>query len=197
MRPYRLIILLMALMQIPDLGLAFPFLDNPASDNAKADYIIKLVDFMQWPEQDPQADRKKPIYIGVIGSSKLQLVLNGKLHGKTARGRQFEVKGFTSADLSDTAQFRDCNILYVAPSEKRDVPVLLKAIKGSSALSVSDMKDFNVMGGMIEMGGAGDNIVSTVYLEQINAAGIFIDPKFLNAAKTPQRRSYFGRPSGR
>jgi hypothetical protein len=181
------------------LGTVFAFArpSGAATDEAKARYIQGLVNYVQWPSQDPQADPKTPLTIGVIGADSLEIALNSLLKGQAWEGGSFQVKGFRSADLGFAADYRLCNILYIARSEKRDLASLLKALKGSSALTVSDMKGFNEAGGMVEMGGYGDPIVSTIYLDPVSAAGIFINPKFLRAAKTPLRSEYFGRPHGR
>jgi hypothetical protein len=174
-----------------------PLPAGASTDEAKADYLYDLVKFVQWPAQDPQADSKTPIYIGVIGSQPIEEALNRILKDQAWEGRAFQVKGFRSADLSFTTDFRLCNILYIAPSERRDLPTLLRAIKGSSALTVSDTKNFNVMGGMVELGDHGDQVTSTIYLDPASAAGIFIHPKFLRVVKAPLRAEYFGRPTGR
>lgn len=168
-----------------------------ATDEAKAKYIMDLVNYVQWPSQDAQADPKAPIIIGVIGLDSLEIALNSVLKGQAWEGRAFQVRGFRSADLSFAADYRLCNILYIASSEKRELTPLLKALKGSSALTVSDMKGFNETGGIVEMGGYGEQIVSTIYLDPVSAAGIFISPKFLRTAETSLRSEYFGRPRGR
>ena len=170
------------------------FLWAEATDHEKADCIFNLIHFVNWPEQDPQADPKSPIYIGVVGSEGLDNALESKVNGKTVDGRTLEVEGFRSVDASQAEKFKRCNVIYITPKAKASVPDLMKLIKGSSALTVSDIKNFNNMNGMVELGEEGGKIVFQVNLTPVSSSGLFLSSKFLHIAKTSQRPEYFNDP---
>lgn len=66
--------------------------------------------------------------------------------GKEVLGRVLQVKKFQAAD-----SLRSCNILFISPSEKKHLPSILAALRGSSVLTVADMDDFVGSGGMIQL----------------------------------------------
>jgi hypothetical protein len=45
---------------------------------------------------------------------------------------------------------RACNILFIGESEKKRLPALITALRGSSVLTVADMDNFIGAGGMVQ-----------------------------------------------
>ena len=65
--------------------------------------------------------------------------------GKNVLGRDLQVKRFQSAD-----NLRACNILFISESEKKRLPSILAALRGSSVLTVADVDNFIGSGGMVQ-----------------------------------------------
>ena len=65
--------------------------------------------------------------------------------GKTVQGHELQVK-----DSLLPADLHACHILFISASEKKRLPNLLAALKGSTTLTVADMENFTGSGGMIQ-----------------------------------------------
>jgi hypothetical protein len=60
-------------------------------------------------------------------------------------GRDLQVKKMQAAD-----NLRGCNILFISESEKKHLPAMFTALRGSSVLTVADMGNFIEAGGMVQ-----------------------------------------------
>jgi hypothetical protein len=111
----------------------------------KAAYLFNFLKFVEWPD-DAAADPHGKWVIGVVGDSPVGGELARLVEGKNVLGRDLQVKKFQAAD-----NLRVCNILFISESEKKRVPSILAALRGSSVLTVADMGNFIGLGGMVEL----------------------------------------------
>ena len=109
----------------------------------KAAYLFNFLKFVEWPEE-PGADPHAKWVIGFVGETPVSEELSRLVEGKNVLGRDLQVRRFQAAENA-----RACNILFISESEKRRLPGILAALRGSSVLTVADMDGFIDSGGMV------------------------------------------------
>lgn len=110
-------------------------------------------------EEEP-LDPNQPIEIGIVGDDPFGEAF-APLQGKLIKGRNVVVKRFKgysqTVDANDPNapphpkldEIRQCYVLFLCPSEKDYVPVILKSLGIRSILTVADTPGFLEAGGMI------------------------------------------------
>ena len=166
------------LVWIPSILTAYPAeTDTPVC--LKAFYVYNLILFTEWPDGDLVPDK---FHVGVAGDHKLYERLK-RLSGKMSQGRRLVVKRIkTVQDLSEP-----CAVLFIGASEKGQVPKFHKVFKDMPTLTVSDMKGFTEMGGMIRLKNICHPATATNKRFEINVsvveqAGLHIRSKVLRLA---------------
>lgn len=122
-----------------------PALADPTEQEVKAALVLNIAHFVQWPATafgTPSA----PLVVTILGRDELSDVLEPLLRGKSVDGHPFELRRVRNVE-----DVRNCHMLYVAGSEKRRVDAILKALRGSSILTVSDLEHFAERGGHINL----------------------------------------------
>ena len=129
----------------------FPLVDHtvyagqsPTEYQVKAAYLFNFLKFVEWPH-DPAADPHGKWVIGFVGDTPVGDELTRLVEGKNVLGRDLLVNKFQASD-----NLRGCNILFISESEKKRLPSILAALRGSSVLTVADMDNFIGSGGMIQ-----------------------------------------------
>ena len=110
----------------------------------KAAYLFNFLKFVEWPE-DPGSDPHGKWVIAFVGDTPIADELARLVEGKNVLGRDLQVKKLQAADNPHA-----CNILFISESEKKRLPSLLMALRGSSVLTVADMDNFIGSGGMVQ-----------------------------------------------
>ena len=108
----------------------------------KAAFIYNFAKFTNWPESALAEDSS--LILCTIGKLEAGFDLK-RLSGKIIKNRQVEIKS-----LSKNQSAKDCNMLYIAKSEKKRFKKIIKKIKGKSVLTVSDLPEFVKNGGIIQ-----------------------------------------------
>lgn len=107
----------------------------------KAAFLLNFAKFVEWP-----AGRVKETFtIGVLGRDPFKSALDS-LSGKTVRGKRVVVRRYEEPD-----EAREADILFISASEKRELPRILKTVRGNSILTVGDSKDFGRSGVVINL----------------------------------------------
>ena len=162
--------------------LAFTAFSSVSAQNintAKADFIINLFEKVEWPGENTQA---QSIYI--IGDSPVVPILEEKAAEKSKNGEKIDIKKISVDD-----DFTGCRILYIASNDLGQLARILKKVKGTSILTVSDIDGFARYGVMINVLEPTEKSKEKVGLviNKMTArdAGLKIDPKLIaNADKT-------------
>jgi hypothetical protein len=142
----------------------------------KAAMVYNFSRFIEWPPTTWSSPRD-PMVIGVLGSSPVGRVLEETLRGKTSGGRELRVVFLRSAD-----EIGKCQILFVANSEKKRVPEILKAANAGSVLTVSDIDHFVKTGGMIGFFFEENHLRFEIAPEAASRAGLAVSSKLLSLA---------------
>lgn len=112
-----------------------------ADNTAKAKFIFDLFDDVEWPAGSGNDNN-----IYVIGESPLTGELEKLASSNSTDSRKFSVKKIAVDD-----DFTGCRILLIASSDLGDLAKVLKKVKGTSILTVSDIDGFARYGVMINV----------------------------------------------
>ena len=143
----------------------------------KVAFIYNFAKFTTWPDS-VFADSKAPITFCVIGKHEFGTAFDS-VQGKSVGGRTVIVKYLSSYRNKD-----ECQVVYVAPSEKSHLPKIVSTGKEEHALTVSDMDGFAEGGGIIRMmRGADDRIGFEINAKAAEESGIKLSSRLLTLAK--------------
>jgi hypothetical protein len=109
----------------------------------KAEFIIKVVDYVTWPA-DAKTDTNGAIVIAVLGDSQLLPTLQTLADKKSGDGPKVVAKAITMED-----DLTACQILFVTTEDKTELAAILKKIKNAPVLTVSDAYYFARYGVMV------------------------------------------------
>jgi len=143
----------------------------------KAAYLFNFTKYIEWPEQafsSPEA----PIIIGVLGVGPIVELLESTIGDRRVGNRTVKVK--RSRRVED---LRQAHVVFVSASEKERWPDILAALKGTNALTVSEIQQFCGNGGMIAFLIENDVVRFDVNLDNAEQAGLKISARMLSTAR--------------
>jgi YfiR/HmsC-like len=143
----------------------------------KAAYLFNFLKFVEWPD-DSFADSLAPIVIGVVGEDPFGSALPQVTIGKTVQGRDLVIHKYHSGE-----DLRGAHILFISPSEKKRLPMILSSLRGSSVLTVADTEGFLDAGGMIQFLNENDRVRFAISVEATSRAKLKMSSKLLSLAK--------------
>lgn len=108
---------------------------------AKAAFVLKLINFVQWPAQ-----HNNSLVIGIIGTDATSDALERLASGKSVDGREIVVRR-----LKVESDLTACQVVFIGSSEHgRDVS-LLDRIRGANVLTVGESDGFGQRGGIVNL----------------------------------------------
>lgn len=88
-------------------------------------YIYNFTKYIQWPNAD------EPLVIGVLGSGAINLELEKMINSKGDNKLRF-------LKLSSFDNLNDCNIIFLAKDQEKNLELVLEKTKGKSILIISE-----------------------------------------------------------
>jgi len=116
----------------------------PTEYEVKAAFIYNFAKYVQWPPP-PHSDSNAPFVIGLLGKDPFGAILDEAMNGQSVQGRLIVVRRFARIEEID------CDILFVCPSERRNLPKIFGALRRRPVLTIGDMDQFAELGGMINL----------------------------------------------
>lgn len=147
----------------------------------KAAFLCKFASFVDWPDGIPAAAGGHRC-IGVVGDDPFGPVLDEVAAGK------FAVHRFKPGQESE-----ECQIVFVAASERRRLRTLFDRLRGEAVLTVSDMPGFCEQGGIINLEVAEHRIALQVNPEAAGRARLQVSSRLLSVARIVHDASPAGR----
>jgi len=147
----------------------------------KAAYLFNFTQFVRWPEG--ALDDDSPFVIGILGDDPFGAALDGAVQGKTSGGHPLKVKRLGDFSAGMGAKLARCQVLFISYSEKDQVKEILQALNGASVLTVSEIDQFPVKGGVIQFDQEGQKITVTLNESAAKKAGLSISSQLLQVAK--------------
>lgn len=148
-----------------------------AEYQVKAAYLFNFGQFVEWPLQaydSPSA----PFVIGVVGDDPFGSTLDEVVAGESLGGRPLVVKRFRKAE-----DISACNILFIGRSEAARLDETLKALKGRSVLTVTDIAGAERRGAIIVLVNDNNRIRMRINVAAAKASNLVISSKLLRPAE--------------
>jgi len=142
----------------------------------KAAYLYNFTKFVEWPAE-VFADTSLTLSICIIGEDPFGKAID-TIKDKTVKGRKLSIRRFTSID-----DLKECHVIFISPSEKKNLARILEKIKDMHMLTVSDMDGFADRGGMINLNKVKNKIRLEINLDAAEQSGLKVSSKLLNIAK--------------
>jgi YfiR/HmsC-like len=151
---------------------------TPAAEyQVKAAYLFNFGQFVEWP-QHAYDSPGAPFVIGVVGEDPFGKTLDTVVAGESLGGHPLVVKRFRNAqDISA------CNILFIGRSESGRLDETLKALKGRSVLTVTDIAGAELRGAIIVLVNENNRIRMRINVAAAKASNLVISSKLLRPAE--------------
>ena len=117
-------------------------------DEVPQEYLVKakyLLNIPLYTEMPSQAKNSTSFTICLIGDTPLENILISS-QGKLIKNRPLAIRR-----VEDLGQTDNCQMLFIASSERHHLQTLLPEAHRRGILTISDMRDFARLGGMINL----------------------------------------------
>ena len=144
-----------------------------SEDVVKVGFIYNFLKFVEWPINDSIDESLQVCALGVTS-------LGGNLalmQSRTVQGREIRVSQGPSLD-----ELPWCHVLFIADSEQNRLTEILTSVKGKTVLTVSDIPDFIMAGGMIGLNVVEDRIRFEINNAAAQHSNLHISSQLLNLA---------------
>ncbi|MDB5104132.1 MAG: YfiR family protein [Fibrobacteres bacterium] len=142
----------------------------------KAVFLFNFAQFVDWPDS-VFADPDEPLVVGILGDDPFKAYLDEVVRGEKVNNRPIVVKRFRKVE-----EIKDCEVLFVSPSESPRLEGILSSLKQKHILTVGESEDFQRYGGMVNFATEGGKIRLKINLEQVQEAGLSVSSKLLRLA---------------
>jgi hypothetical protein len=116
----------------------------PTINEVKADVLLNLSRYIEWPE-GVFMRTNSPILFGIYGNTALVNDLKKLAQGRRINGREVIVRQYNWPIEPN------CQLLYIADTEKPRLANILRKVQHSTVLTVSELPDFTTQGGMVQL----------------------------------------------
>jgi len=147
--------------------------DVPQEYLIKAKYLLNIPLFT---EMSPQAKNSAPYTICLIGDTPLENILVSS-KGKLAKNRSIAIRR-----VEDLGQADSCQMLFIASSERHKLNKLLADSNRRGILTISDMRNFARLGGMIGLLTVDNRVTFDLNRSAASKASIFFTSHLLKLA---------------
>ncbi|MGA9040112.1 MAG: YfiR family protein [Terriglobales bacterium] len=172
-RRWRLFLIRVALCSVAITATA----QSATEYQVKAAFLFNFAKFVDWPaEAFPNADAS--LQICVLGTDPFDRDFEQLIVEKAVNGHRIEV-----VHPDGLPQARACHILFIASTDKLQISQILRALKGSSVLTVGDTPGFVQMGGIINFVLDENRVRFEINLKAAEAAHLKISARLLTVAK--------------
>lgn len=142
----------------------------------KAGIIYNFLKYTNWPPEALQKSNNA-LNVCLFGGDPFDGYLY-PLDGKTAQQHTIAI-----IQVKDVEETGTCGLVFVHRNTERHLPELLRFLKGKPVLTVSDLAQFTLQGGMVELVREDQRVSLYVNEDAAAAAGIQIAGNILKLAK--------------
>lgn len=143
----------------------------------KATFLYNFTQFVRWPDHVFSHDTD-PLVIGVLGQDPFGSDFDSLIRGERKGGHPLEVRRHLVL-----GNLEKCHLLFIVGLEPEEIKATLDQLKGQNVLTVSDIRGFSKMGGMIEMTLTNRRIRLKINQKQAEDAQLHISSKLLRLAE--------------
>jgi len=146
---------------------------DPAEYKVKAAFIYNFAKFVEWPDEPHDNN----LTLCVLGEGSFCAAIR-TIKGKIISGKRIQIRRINS--IKD---LKDCNILFIASSEKHNLPHLIDDLDGSRILTVGDTEGFAEQGVIINLYIENDKVRFKINIGAARRANVKLSSKLLKLAK--------------
>ncbi len=142
----------------------------------KAAFLYNFSQFIEWPAR--ALSGQSPLVIGVLGANPFGDYLEEIVRGERVGNHPLLVRRF-----HQVSEVQNCHILFISQSEANQLEQILAYVRGRNILTVGDIDNFAVRGGMIRFVTENNRIRFRINLAAARGANLIISSKLLRAAE--------------
>jgi hypothetical protein len=159
--------------------------DAPLDFQVKAAFLVNFPKYVDWPSA-VVAETNSPITVAIFGDDNVAGEFENMIQGgRTVSGRPVRLKRITKEEQIGA----DCQIVFIASSERQRVPAILEKVKGTGILTVGENEDFLQQGGIVNLVHRDRKIRLQINLDAAREAHLKISTRLLVAADMVKGRS--------
>ncbi len=148
--------------------------ERPSEDQVKAAYLFNFGRFIRRAAGSQQTST---FDLCVIGRDSIAQILETTATNQQIADRSVQIKRF-----ENPPDARGCAIVFIGQSEASRLDKDLAALKGSDALTVSDIPQFMAHGGMLEFLIQSNRVRFSVNLDAVNRTNLQLGSELLRVA---------------
>jgi YfiR/HmsC-like len=151
----------------------------------KAVYLYNFLQFFQWPAAKRSASRDGAMVIGVVGESPFGAALDDlekNVHQSGMKPVRFVYFANSRASLPEKRELTDCDLLFIASSEKHRFGSIVASLNDAPVLTVADSEGFLASGGMINLVRSGGKIRWMINRAPMERSGLRVSAQLLSMA---------------
>lgn len=159
--------------------------DAPLDYQVKAAFLVNFPKYVDWPST-AFAGTNSPITVAIFGDDNIADEFGNMIAGgRTVSGHPVVLKRITKEEQIGA----DCQILFIANSERQRVPAILEKVRGVGILTVGDNDDFIDRGGIINLVHRDRKIRLQINLDAAGQTHLRISTRLLMAADSVKGKS--------
>ncbi len=149
----------------------------------KAVFLFNLAKFISWPDST-FANAEQKFRFCILGETKFNGDMKRTIEGEKINARAISVEKEIELDSSSYS----CQILFISPKEASRLSEIMDFFKDYPVLTVSDLKDFANLGGMVEfykenLYKEGERIRLAININALQGAKLQANANLLRVAK--------------
>lgn len=148
----------------------------------KLAFIHNFTKFVEWPASS-YSNPDAPLVIYVVGTDPFNADLEDELRLRKVGRHPLVIRNLKPGDAIGA-----CQMVFISLSAQDQVASIVKGLKGSSTLTVSETQGFALKGGMINFAVEGHRVRLEVNPLAANRAGLKISSRLLNLATIVKSR---------
>jgi hypothetical protein len=146
----------------------------------KAAFLFNFAKFVEWPA-DALKGPRDPMAICVLGKDPFGASLDDVVRGETVNGRSLVVRR-----THQVLEARECQVVFLAESERRRQAEILSAMEGASILTVGEGDGFLDDGGIVRLVLDQNRVRFDINLTAAEANRLKLSSKLLRLARSLQ-----------
>ena len=143
----------------------------------KAAFLYNFTKFVEWPSASGA-----PVFavfnLCILGDDPFGSAIDQLVRGKTVYGRPLQVRR-----LKETAEARQCQIVFVRKGEETKAEKLVNTVHGLPILTVGEHHEFGRIGGMIYLAMKDNRVTIVINVPATEKAGLRVSAKLMSVAK--------------
>jgi hypothetical protein len=147
----------------------------------KAVYLYNFLQFVQWPESQRLLSKDGAMVIGIVGDSPFGEAFE-VLQTTIRKSGMKPVRVIHYGSYHEGLDMRNCHILFVSSSEKKNFAKIVADLRGAPVLTVADTENFLSSGGMINLVQSQGKIRWMINRAQADKAGLRFSAQLLTLA---------------